>query len=82
MSSIENAATAQRLSWRINDWLKEAGYPFSRAAIYNEIRRGRIDARKAGDNTLILTSPHDYLESLPKKLGPAVGRGRRKARAA
>jgi hypothetical protein len=81
MSSIENAATAQRLSWRINEWLKEAGYPFSRPILYREIHAGRIDARKTGGSTIILTSPRAYFESLPKRLGPAVGRGRRKGRA-
>jgi hypothetical protein len=80
MRSIENAA-AQRLSWRINDWLKDAGNPFSKPILYREISAGRLDARKAGGVTVILTSPRAYLASLPKGVGPAVGRGRRKGTA-
>jgi hypothetical protein len=69
----------ERLSWRPKEWLKAAGYPFSRPILYREINAGRIDARKAGGTTIILTPPRAYFESLPKGLGPAVGRGRRKA---
>jgi hypothetical protein len=49
--------------------------------LYNEIRAGRIDARKAGRSKLILTSPRDYLMSLPKEIGPPIcGRGSRNAK--
>jgi hypothetical protein len=64
--------------WRPNEWLKAAGNPFSRPTLYSEIHRGRLDARKAGRSTIILTSPREYFESLPKRLGPPVGRARRK----
>jgi hypothetical protein len=67
---------SERLSWRVKDWLKAAGYPFSKPVLYSEIHAGRIDARKIGKNTLIITSPREYLESLPKRVGPAVGRAR------
>jgi hypothetical protein len=69
---------AERLSWRPSAWLKEAGHPFSRPTLYNEIHAGRIDARKAGKNLIILTSPRAYLESLPKDIVRApFGRKRR-----
>jgi hypothetical protein len=71
-------STQERLSWRIGAWLKAAGNPFSRPVLYAEIRAGRIDARKVGKNTLILTPPRRYLESLPNALRPAFGRGRRR----
>jgi hypothetical protein len=68
--------------WRVNDWLKAAGHPFSRSKLYSEINKGRLDARTAGDCTLIATSPADYFAGLPRGLGPPFGRGRRKAGAA
>jgi hypothetical protein len=69
---------APPISWRPATWLREAGYPFSRPKLYGEIRAGRIDARKCGRSTIILTSPRDFLMALPKTLGPPVGRARRK----
>jgi hypothetical protein len=69
---------AAPLSWRISAWLKAAGHPFSRVTLYNEIHRGNIDARKIGSNTIILTPPRDYLMRLPKRLGPPIGRGRKR----
>jgi hypothetical protein len=75
--TIGDISAEERVVWRPNAWLKAAGYPFSRPTLYNEIHRGRIDARKVGGNTIILTSPRDYLESLPKGVGPARGRGGR-----
>jgi hypothetical protein len=71
---------AEHRVWRPNEWLKAAGHPFSRPKLYSEIHAGRIDARKVGSNTVILTSPRDYFRSLPRHLGYAFGRGaRRKA---
>jgi hypothetical protein len=66
------------LSWRPDSWLRAAGFPFSRPVLYSEIRAGRIDARKRGRSTIIITPPREYLESLPKRLGPRFGRERRK----
>jgi hypothetical protein len=63
--------------WRPAEWLKAAGNPFSRVTLYAEIHAGRLDARKVGKNTVILTSPRDYFASLPRRLGPAVGRARK-----
>jgi hypothetical protein len=65
----------ERHSWRIGDWLREAGNPISRPTLYDRIRSGKIDARKDGRNTLILTSPLAYLQSLPKGIGPGFHRG-------
>jgi hypothetical protein len=68
----------ERLGWRPNEWVRAAGNPFSRPKLYSEIRAGRIDPRKSGGATLILTPPRDYLSSLPKGVGPAFGRGRKR----
>jgi hypothetical protein len=46
-----DTTSAEPLSWRPNDRLKAAGHPFSRPMLFNEIRAGRIDARKIGKNT-------------------------------
>jgi hypothetical protein len=73
--------TDNRASWRRDDWLKAAGYPFSHVTLYKEIRAGRIDARKAGKNLVILTTPRDYLMSLPRKMGVPWGRGRKRTAA-
>jgi hypothetical protein len=51
--------------WRPRDWLDAAGNPFSLHGLYAEIKRGRIDARKAGRKVILLTSPREYFESLP-----------------
>jgi hypothetical protein len=70
----------ERHSWRIGPWLKAAGHPFSRPTLYDRIRAGKIDARKDGKNTVILTPPRDYLQALPRGIGPSIGRrGGRKA---
>jgi hypothetical protein len=69
-------------AWRVSAWLRALGNPFSRAMVYHEIRAGRVQARKAGRNTLIVTSPRDYLASLPTKLGPPVRDRSREARKA
>jgi hypothetical protein len=57
-------------TWRPDTWLKAAGNPFSRPTLYAEIHAGRIDARKRGRSTIILTSPREYFESLPQGLDP------------
>jgi hypothetical protein len=63
--------------WRPKDWLNAAGNPFSRPTLYAEIHAGRIDARKRGRSTIILTSPREYFASLPPQLGAPVGRAKR-----
>jgi hypothetical protein len=68
--------------WRVDSWLRASGHAISRVTLYNEIHRGRIQARKCGRATVILTSPREYFESLPSQIGPAVGHARRKAEAA
>jgi hypothetical protein len=77
-STINNVAPEERIAWRPTAWLKAAGHPFSRPTLYREIHAGRIDARKVGRfTTLILTPPLQYLQSLPRELGPAVGTAKR-----
>jgi hypothetical protein len=77
MTTTNNNVTP--LSWRPSTWLREAGHPFTKAHLYNEIRAGRIEAAKAGRCTIILTSPAQYLASLPRGVGAPVGRRRRTA---
>jgi hypothetical protein len=66
----------ERCQWRVNDWLKIVG--ISRPTFYDRIRSGKIDARKDGRTTVILTPPREYLEGLPKGIGPAHIRRRRR----
>jgi hypothetical protein len=74
---LDDIDPTERVAWRPNQWLKAAGWPFSRPTLYREIHAGRLDARMAGGNTLILTSPRDYLANLPKWNRPPVGRAKR-----
>jgi hypothetical protein len=69
---MDNPDTDHRV-WRPDEWLKAAGNPFSRMTLYAEIYAGRIDARKAGKNVIILTSPRDYFARCPRHAGYAVG---------
>jgi hypothetical protein len=57
--------------WRPDAWLKAAGNPFSRPTLYAGIHAGRVDARKRGRSTIILTSPRAYFESLAEGHRPA-----------
>ena len=42
-------------------------HPGSRSVIYEEIKAGRLVARKMGDRTIVLRSDYlDYLAALPK----------------
>jgi hypothetical protein len=66
--------------WRPDAWLKAAGNPFSRPTLYAEIHAGRVDARKRGRSTIILTSPRAYFESLPKGIDPPAWRARKGGR--
>jgi hypothetical protein len=78
MPTIDNA----RASWRISEWLRDAGRPFSRAFLYSEIHAGRIAAVKAGGSTILLTSPQAYFASLPPVTRQPGWRRARKAVAA
>jgi hypothetical protein len=54
----------------------------SERTVYAELKKRRLVARKVGDRTLIL--PEDeraWLESLPRFVGEATQRGRRRATA-
>jgi hypothetical protein len=77
MTTNETNAPA---GWRLDEWLKDAGYPFSRPKLYSEIRAGRLKVCNAGKGiTIILTSPTAYYAGLPQGIGPAVGRRRKAA---
>jgi hypothetical protein len=73
---MANDTNEQQVRWRPHDWLKAAGHPFSLPVLYNEIRAGRLDARKVagGKNMAILTSPREYFAKMPRGIGPAVKR--------
>jgi hypothetical protein len=73
----DDSTDAAPLAWRPDAWLRACGHPFSRPKLYSEIAAGKIDVRKVGRNLLILTSPSEYLASLPRGIGAPVGRGRR-----
>jgi hypothetical protein len=74
----ESSPPVQR-AWRVNDWLRELGHPFSRVTMYKHIAAGKIQARKAGHNLLIVTPPAEFLASCPPTLGPAPRRRNRSA---
>ena len=57
------APSSSRASWSVNDWCAEAG--IGRVRCYEELKIGRIKAKKCGSRTLITTSPAEWLESLP-----------------
>ena len=59
---IENAAAT--IAYTINDAVKASG--LSRSRIYEEMRAGRIEARKAGRRTLVVAnSLAAFVASLP-----------------
>jgi hypothetical protein len=70
--------TEQERLWRPNEWLKAAGYPFSRAKLYAEVKAGRLDLHTSDGVAFISPSPSQYLARLPRGAGPAFGRGRRR----
>lgn len=53
-----------RLAWTVDEFRAEV--PIGRTKLYAEIKAGAIEARKLGRHTLIITSPAEYLKSLPK----------------
>jgi hypothetical protein len=67
-----NENSNEPAGWKINDWLRAAGFPFSRPKLYSEINAGRLEACKAGKGTtIILTSPAEYYSKLPRTLAPS-----------
>ena len=52
-----------KAAWSINDWRAEVG--ISRVRCYEEIKLGRVTAKKCGSRTLIVTSPKEWLDNLP-----------------
>jgi hypothetical protein len=82
MPIITNDPTdAAPLAWRPAAWLRACGHPFSRPVLYREIKAGKIEVRKVGRNLLIVTSPAQYLASLPRGIGAPVGRARKRGAA-
>lgn len=61
--SIEPSPNCDKAAWSINGWCDEAG--IGRVRCYEEIKLGRVTAKKCGSRTLIVTSPKEWLDSLP-----------------
>jgi hypothetical protein len=70
MHTIDDTTDATPLAWRVDAWLRAAGHPFAKDKMYREIHVGRIETRKAGRNTIITTSPADYIAALPRGVNP------------
>ncbi len=63
-SNVTGQAT-QRAAWTVNEWCREAR--IGRVRCYEEIKLGRVVAKKCGSRTLIATSPKEWIDSLPVK---------------
>jgi hypothetical protein len=53
-----------RAAWRIEEWAEAVG--LSRMSVYNLFYKGHIQSVKSGKARLIITSPADYIASLPR----------------
>jgi hypothetical protein len=64
-SSIESIEErAQPVAWRVDPWRREVAN-MSRSKFYEERKAGRIETRKMGAATLVVTSPRQYVDALP-----------------
>jgi len=65
MQKADNAtAVAGRLAFGVDDFAEAVG--IGRSKVYEEIRDGRLQAKKLGSRTLITAeAASDYLSSLP-----------------
>ena len=61
--SIEHSPSRDKAAWSINEFCLDAG--IGRVRCYEEIKLGRVTAKKCGSRTLIVTSPKEWLDSLP-----------------
>jgi len=61
--SATGYVTAPKVVWAPSEWCQEAGIGLTR--FYEELKLGRIKAKKSGKRTLVLTPPLVWLESLP-----------------
>ena len=53
----------ERAGYREPAWCAEAG--IGRTTLWKEIKLGRVRVKKCGRATIIVTSPRQWLESLP-----------------
>ena len=53
-----------KAAWTVKEFMAAVGC--SRVQVYRLIQRGDIDSRLMGAKRLIITSPHDYVQNLPK----------------
>jgi hypothetical protein len=54
---------SERLAWHPREWAEAAGV--GKTTTFALIKSGAIEAKKFGKSTLILTSPANFLASLP-----------------
>ena len=52
-------------AWREREWCAEA--KVGRSTMWEQIKLGRVKVRKCGRATLIITSPREWVHSLPEK---------------
>ena len=53
-----------KVAWTIEQWADDVG--LCRMTVYNLFAQGRIASVKAGKRRLIVTSPAEYVASLPR----------------
>jgi hypothetical protein len=70
------AAHHERAAWRVKEWLREV--PIGRTKFYQEVKVGRIEVVKAGNATLVTTSPKEYLAALRDERAERCGTCRRR----
>ena len=59
-------APVERAGYREADWCAEAG--IGRTKMWQLIRDGEIKVKRSGRCTIIITSPREWLASLPDKV--------------
>ncbi len=59
----QKTPSASKAGWRISEWCGEVGV--GRSHTYDLIKAKKIEARKSGKATIIVTPPQEYLSSLP-----------------
>ena len=68
MNNTEQTPGATQLvAWRPKAWRHKFEPPMSNTKFYEECKSGRIEIRKMGAATLVVTSPKEYVAGLPSK---------------
>jgi hypothetical protein len=68
-NSIEQQTSenTQPVAWRPKAWRHEFKPAMSHGKFYEECKAGRIETRKMGAATLVVTTPRQYVAALPSK---------------